>query len=76
MSTTRKYEPATNTPTVPAPTCPHCEGELLTLSLFTWVIGPWIIMSTYCPHQECRALLHTQVVPGAVQQESKIEMPS
>jgi len=37
----------------------------------------WVIMSVYCPNQECRAVLYTQVLPLDIQQEtSRIEMPS
>lgn len=76
MSTPNKYAPASNTPP-PLPTCPHCKAELPTLALFSWQMPSWVIMSVYCPNQECRAVLYTQVLPLDMQPEaSRIEMPS
>ena len=45
------------------PNCPRCEKPLDGVSLFFWIVPPWMTLSASCP--ECQHLLHMQIVPIA-----------
>lgn len=57
------------------PKCPHCGHVLDNVGMFSWGGPPLQIFSIYCPNEDCRALLHAQIVPIVAQQQSPDEPP-
>jgi len=49
---------------IPLPRCPKCANPLPGVSLYNWSFNEWVILSVFCPHEPCRILLHTQIVPA------------
>jgi hypothetical protein len=62
MSTQQKQMPEAEPQ---PPTCPHCKGALSEIRRYSWIAPPWLTLGIVCPHAECSALLHVQIVPVA-----------
>lgn len=77
MSTPNKYAPAAN---VQPPRCPYCSHDLAEVSCYSWsmqvAIGLSMMLCMFCPNQECRKIIGTQIliIPHA-QEESAIARP-
>jgi hypothetical protein len=44
------------------PHCPHCDAEMVSLGLFSWQAGPWMLIAIHCP--SCRKVLQIQPAPA------------
>ena len=57
------------------PKCPYCGHVLETVGLYSWVSPPWMILNVQCSKDECRSVLHMQIVPIVGQQAQAEEPP-
>ena len=51
------------TPSMSVPHCPFCNAELAAVGYFNWRASGWIILCVHCPEENCRKVLHIQVLP-------------